>query len=557
METNIVEVENFVQQSEERRGSAFTQEVKRYLERYPNTQYVDVLLTDLNGCFRGKRIPVSSLKKLEKGCYFPASVFAMDILGNVVEEAGLGQGEAAIMAINSPLNIAAQPGKTRLRKSLKLWQVVMMGLAYLTPMTVFDTFGIVSGISDGHVPASYLLALAGVLFTAISYGKLVRQFPEAGSAYTYAQKSINPHVGFMVGWSSLLDYLFLPMINVLLAKIYLSALFPEVPPWVWVVTFVAILTAANLKSVNLVANFNTLFVLVQISIMVVFIFLVVQGLHKGEGVGTVWSLQPFISENAHLIPIITGATIVCFSFLGFDAVTTLSEETPDAARVIPKAIFLTAVYGGVIFIAASFFMQLFFPDISRFKDPDAALPEIALYVGGKLFQSIFLCTTFVNTLASGLASHASVSRLLYVMGRDNVFPERVFGYVHPKWRTPALNVIMVGIVALSALFFDLVTATALINFGALVAFTFVNLSVFNHFWRRKGMNKSWKDHFHYLLMPLVGALTVGVLWVNLESTSLTLGLVWASLGGAYLWYLIRRYRKVPLYDGDRTPVSET
>lgn len=461
------------------------------------------------------------------------------------------------MAINSPLNIAAQPGKTRLRKSLKLWQVVMMGLAYLTPMTVFDTFGIVSGISDGHVPASYLLALAGVLFTAINYGKLVRQFPEAGSAYTYAQKSINPHVGFMVGWSSLLDYLFLPMINVLLAKIYLSALFPEVPPWVWVVTFVAILTAANLKSVNLVANFNTLFVLVQISIMVVFIFLVVQGLHKGEGVGTVWSLQPFISENAHLIPIITGATIVCFSFLGFDAVTTLSEETPDAARVIPKAIFLTAVYGGVIFIAASFFMQLFFPDISRFKDPDAALPEIALYVGGKLFQSIFLCTTFVNTLASGLALHASVSRLLYVMGRDNVFPERVFGYVHPKWRTPALNVIMVGIVALSALFFDLVTATALINFGALVAFTFVNLSVFNHFWRRKGMNKSWKDHFHYLLMPLVGALTVGVLWVNLESTSLTLGLVWASLGGAYLWYLIRRYRKVPLYDGDRTPVSET
>jgi putrescine importer len=165
----------------------------------------------------------------------------------------------------------------------------------------------------------------------------------------------------MVGWSSLLDYLFLPMINVLLAKIYLSALFPEVPPWIWVVGFVAILTAANLKSVNLVANFNTLFVLVQIAIMVVFIFLVVQGLHKGEGVGTVWSLQPFISQNAHLIPIITGATIVCFSFLGFDAVTTLSEETPDAARTIPKAIFLTAVYGGIIFIVASSLCSSFSP----------------------------------------------------------------------------------------------------------------------------------------------------------------------------------------------------
>ncbi|WP_149806201.1 amino acid permease, partial [Salmonella enterica] len=135
--------------------------------------------------------------------------------------------------------------------------------------------------------------------------------------------------------------------------------------------------------------------------------------HKGEGTGTIWSVQPFVSENAQLLPIITGATIVCFSFLGFDAVTTLSEETPDAGKTIPRAIFLTARCGGVIFIAASFFIQLLFPTMGRFKEPDAALPEIALYVGGKLFQSVFLCCTFVNALASGLASHASVSRLLY------------------------------------------------------------------------------------------------------------------------------------------------
>jgi len=436
-------------------------------------------------------------------------------------------------------------GKPQLRKSLKLWQVVMMGLAYLTPMTVFDTFGIVSGLTDGHVPTSYLLALAGVLFTAISYGKLVRQFPTAGSAYTYAQKAINPHVGFLVGWSSLLDYLFLPMINTLLAKIYLTALFPEVPPWVWVVGFVILITAITLKSVNLVANFNTLFVLAQVAIILVFIYLVVRGLHNGEGMGTVWSLRPFLSENAHLLPIITGATILCFSFLGFDAVTTLCEETPDAAKVIPRAIFLTALYGGVIFISVSFFIQLFFPSIQRFHQPDAALPEIALYVGGKLFQSIFLCVTFINTLASGLASHASVSRLLYVMGRDNVFPEKFFGYIHPKWRTPALNVLMVGVVALSALSFDLVTATALINFGALVAFTFVNLSVISHFFIREGRNKSWKDRFNFLFLPLVGALTVGVLWLNLEKSSLTMGLIWATLGFGYLAWLTRRFRQPP------------
>ena len=233
--------------------------------------------------------------------------------------------------------MANPPSSTpvQLRRVLGLPALVFFGLVYMVPLTIFTTYGIVTELTGGRTAGAYIVTLVAMLFTATSYSFMVKRFPVAGSAYSYTNMAFGPNVGFLAGWSLLLDYLFLPMINVLLAKIYLSALFPEVPPWVWVVTFVAILTAANLKSVNLVANFNTLFVLVQISIMVVFVILVVQGLHKGEGVGTVWSLQPFISQNAHLIPIITGATIVCFSFLGFDAVTTLSEETKsDRSHVV-------------------------------------------------------------------------------------------------------------------------------------------------------------------------------------------------------------------------------
>lgn len=432
-----------------------------------------------------------------------------------------------------------------LKRSLKLWQIVMMGLAYMTPMVVFDTFGIVSGVTKGHVPTAYIIALIGMLFTAVSYGKLVKVFPEAGSAYTYTQKAINGHLGFLVGWSSLLDYLFLPMVNALLTKLYLNALFPSVPDYIWVLVFVGIVTFLNLKSVNILANFNTLFVLIQIMIMVVFIILAVRGLNHGEGTGTVFSFQPFFSEGMNISLIITGATILCFSFLGFDAVTTLSEETPNPEKTIPKAIMLTALWGGVIFITSSFFIQLFFPTISRFHNPDAALPEIALYVGGKLFQSIFLCTTFVNTLASGLASHASISRLLYVMGRDNVFPEKWFGYIHPKWRTPTFNVLLVGVISLSACFFDLVTATSLINFGALMAFTFVNLSVINHFAFRKKLHRTPKGFIDYVVIPLIGAGTVGVLWINLEKSSLIMGLAWFAIGFTYLLYLTKAFRSLP------------
>jgi putrescine importer len=433
----------------------------------------------------------------------------------------------------------------KLKRSLKLWQVVIMGLAYMTPMVVFDTFGIVSGETNGHVPAAYVIALIGMLFTAVSYGKLVRVFPQAGSAYTYTQKAMNRHLGFLVGWSSLLDYLFLPMVNALLTKLYLNALFPSVPDFIWVLLFVGIVTLLNLRSVNALANFNTLFVLVQILIMVVFIILVIKGLNAGEGTGTVFSMQPFFVEGMNIPILITGATILCFSFLGFDAVTTLSEETPNPEKTIPKAILLTALWGGVIFITTSFFIQSFFPDNSRFIESEAALPEIALYVGGKLFQSIFLCTTFVNTLASGLASHASVSRLLYVMGRDKVFPEKWFGYVHPKWRTPAINVLIVGVISLSAWFFDLVTATSLINFGALMAFTFVNLSVISHFAVREKMHRTPKGFFDYVIMPLIGAGLVGVLWINLELSSLIMGASWFLIGLAYLVFLTKAFKVAP------------
>ncbi|QTO55369.1 APC family permease [Duffyella gerundensis] len=443
---------------------------------------------------------------------------------------------------------SAAPQGAHLKKTLTLLPVVMIGLAYMQPMTLFDTFGIVSGLTDGHVATAYAFALIAILFTAVSYGKLVRRFPSAGSAYTYAQKSISPHVGFMVGWSSLLDYLIMPMINILLAKIYFEALVPAVPSWIFVVALVGFMTLSNLKGIKTVANFNSVIVVLQVAVMIALMVMVVYGVAHGEGAGTLVSSRPFWSEDAHVVPMITGATILCFSFLGFDGISSLSEETKDAERTIPRAIFLTALFGGVIFIVVSYFLQLYFPDITRFKDPDASQPEIMLYVAGRTFQFGILIFSCVTVLASGMAAHAGVSRLMYVMGRDGVFPERFFGYISPKWHTPTFNVILVGLVALSAIWFDLVTATALINFGALVAFTFVNLSVISQFWIREKRNKTLKDHFQFLVLPLMGALTVGALWVNLEESSMVLGLVWATLGIIYLAFVTRSFRNpVPQY----------
>lgn len=426
-------------------------------------------------------------------------------------------------------------------KTLTLMPIVMIGLAYIQPMTLFDTFGIVSQITSGHVPSAYALALLGILFTAFSYGKLVVRFPSAGSAYTYAQRTLSPTIGFMVGWSSLLDYLFMPMINILLAKIYFEAIVPSIPSWIFVVLLTLFMIGCNLRSLKLVAGFNGTIVCIQMGVVAVIIGLISYALIEQGGTPSLWSMKPFWDQNAAVVPMMAGAAILCFSFLGFDGLSQLTEETVDAKKTMPKAIFLTALLGGIVFIVASYFLQRYFPDISRFKDPEASQPEIMLYVAGPVFQSVILVFSSLTVLASGMAAHAGVSRLMYVMGRDGVLPKRFFARLHPTWHTPVFNIVLAGVLCLFAIKMDLVLATALINFGALVAFTFVNVCVIAEFFVREGRHRTFSDVFHYLVLPLCGCASVGVLWIHLETTAMALGLTWAAVGLAYLGFVTKGF----------------
>ncbi|MGO0061805.1 APC family permease [Brevibacillus fluminis] len=433
---------------------------------------------------------------------------------------------------------------TSLKRSLKLSHVVILGLGYMTPMTVFDTFGIVSTETGGHVPTAYLLALVAMLFTASSYGKMVKEFPVAGSAYSYTRKTINPHVGFLVGWLAMLDYLFLPMINVLLTKIYGSAAFPDVPGWMWIVGATLILTIINILGANTTANFNSLLVLFQVCVTGIFVILAYRAISGGLGTGHVVTAAPFVSPTMSFATLMTGASILCFSFLGFDAVSTYTEEAIEPKKTIPRGIFLTALIGGLIFITASYFGTAAFPDVSIFNDPEAPSPEIAAALGGAFFKALFLAGALVGTVASGLASHTSASRLLYAMGREHVLPGKLFGYVSPRFRTPVINIIVIGIFCLSALVLELEQAISFINFGALTAFTFVNLSVIAHFIIRKKMRGA-KAMFRYLLSPLIGASFVGYLWYNLDLHSITLGLIWAAIGILYLVISTKGFKAKP------------
>ncbi|ENU31181.1 APC family permease [Acinetobacter sp. 2JN-4] len=457
-------------------------------------------------------------------------------------------------------NISGTQSAAKLQKTLGLWHVIIIGLAYIQPMTLFDTFGLVSEASNHHVPTSYIFALVAILLTSISYGHMIRRYPSSGSAYTYAQKSIHPNVGFMVGWSSWLDYLLSPMVNIILAGIYLTALFPSVNHWVWVILLTAFMTGVNLRGVRFVANFNSWIVLVQLIVIGTFTYLVYSKLQMGvnadgpitaETQYQLWSLEPFWNELTSVGALVTGATLLCFSFTGFDSLSSLAEETKDTEKTLPKAIFLTALFAGVIFIISTYFIQLYFPGnpSSYFKDIAETQPEILLLVGGSLFQSYVLAFAIVTVMASGISAHAGVSRLMYVMGRDGIINKKIFGHISPKSFTPSYNIVIVGIVALSAGFMKLDTVISLISFGALTAFTFVNLSVISRYALRDGRTKNIKDIIYYVVVPLCGFISIFALWLEIEETALKYGLWWAMFGVLYLGYKTKGFKyNAPQYN---------
>ena len=426
----------------------------------------------------------------------------------------------------------------KLKRTLTMWPMAMLGLGYLTPAVVFDTFGIALRDTKGHVPTAYALTLFAMIFTAISYGKMVQAYSHAGSSYSYTLKTLGANAGFMVGWLSLLDYLLLPLINVLLAQQYLEVMFPLLPSWIWVLGVSLIVTIINICGIQSTSFMNSIFVYFQLSIVLAFIVLCIKEVNGGMGVGNVISLQPFYNNNFEPRAIIHGATILCFSFLGFDAVSNYAEEAIDPKRDVPKAIILTAVLGGGLFIVASYFTQLAFPTTELFSEiENSTAADISYHVGGRIFQLFFLAASFCGVFASGIVSHASVSRLLYAMGRDKILPSSFFAHLSHRFHTPIYNIIFVGIICLGAFLFTVETAIHFISFGSLVAFSFVNISVIFHYAIKNKFTNTFKELIFNVISPVIGLLFICVLWAHLQPTALILSSGWGILGIIYLFLL--------------------
>ena len=430
----------------------------------------------------------------------------------------------------------------RLQRTLSLGSVVLFGIAYMTPIIVLGTFGILAQSTQGMVPASYLAALVAMFFTALSYGRMASAFPVAGSAYSYVRKAINPKLGFIAGWAVLLDYLFLPMAIWLIGAAYLGSAFPAVPQPVWVLAFIVVTSLINIIGLKLANTVNALLMVVQFLVLAAFVALCIHYI-GGDASKPLWTMAPFFNGDMQMPLIMSGAAIACYSFLGFDAVSTLTEETKDPRRTIPRAIMLITLIGGLIFIGTSYFVQLAHPSF-QFASVDSAAYEIARNIGGDVFVSIFMVGLVVGQFASGLSAQASGSRLLYAMARDGVLPKRFFGQLSERFGTPINSILLCAVVALMALKMDVATSTSFINFGAFLAFSLVNLSVIFHYWIG-GQKRGLRELVLFLICPLIGLVADLWLMVSLDKLAIMLGISWLAVGCIYLAWLTGGFRRQP------------
>ena len=436
------------------------------------------------------------------------------------------------------------PDEGHLKRALGLPSLVLFGLVYMVPLTVFTTYGIVTETSGGRLPLAYIVTLIAMVFTALSYARMAAAIPVAGSAYTYTQRTFGAPVGFLAGWSLLLDYLFLPMLNYLVIGLYLNAAVPALPEWVIVLIAIAVVTVLNIVGIVSVARANFLIIAIQTIFIVTFLVLAVVTI---SGYGTVDLMAPFTGDGSAggMSPILAGAAILCLSFLGFDAVSTLSEEARDARRTVPQAIMIATIVSGLIFIVLSYASQVVFPS-NEFADVDSGSLDVMVAAGGQFLSTFFTAAYVAGALGSALTSQASVARILFAMGRDGILPRRVFGHVSPRFSTPVYAIGVVSVISLLAIVIDLATLASLVSFGALVAFSVVNLSVIKHYF------VDLRDRSNVvlnLIAPAIGFLLTAWLWTSLSGMTLVIGLIWLAIGFVWLLVVTRGFqRPTPVLD---------
>ena len=440
--------------------------------------------------------------------------------------------------------MSAEPS---LKRSLGLWDLILYGIIVIQPTAPMPNYGVFTNAGGGHVVTAILIAMVAMGFTAVSYGRMARVYPSAGSAYTYVGRELHPALGYVTGWCITLDYILNPLIcTIWCAKAMAdllsgTALALPYPGLVWPVFFALFFTALNLRGVQSSARINRVLCAVMGAVVLVFFWYTLRYVLDLPQYPDAYFLRPFYDpETFSLSGVFHGTSVAVLTYIGFDGISTLSEEVENPRRNILLATVLVCLLAGLLSALEVYGAQLlsaqsFFPD----DEIEIAFIRVSAIAGGPMLAKLISLTLLIATIGSGMASQLGAARLLYGMGRSDAIPRRFFGAIHPVTRIPANNVLFVGaLVLIGAFLITYDDGAELLNFGALIAFMGVNLASFTHYVLRQG-----ERTISQIAVPLLGFAICLFIWAHLSNLALIAGAAWMGSGIAYGAWRTRGFRE--------------
>lgn len=429
----------------------------------------------------------------------------------------------------------------QLVRVLKLRDLVFYGCVMMTLTAPWAVFGQVENASGGMTPLVYLVGSVAMLFTALSYRQMSIEFPMGGSVYTYVQHGINPHVGFIAGWMILLDYIFVPALLYRMVSSIGEETF-TIPYWVWILIFIGVDVAINVSGVKYTAHADLILFYTQLAALIVFMIGAVIFIAHGHAD---FSVKPIYQPGKVNLQFIASAcTIAALSFLGFDGISTLAEESVNPKRDVGRATIVALMICGFLFILQTYLACCVLPDWKT-TDPVTGFFDAATVAVGPWFNLFMVIITLLSAgIANTMVAQSSAARLLCIMGRDNVIP-RFFGKIHPKFKTPYASIYSLALFSLViSLLVPVNTLIRLVNFGAISSFAMLNVAVVYYFFIKK------KDHsasgfFNHLILPLIGLIILIYIFTGFDKICYIIGISWLIIGIIIGYIKSNGYKEVP------------
>jgi putrescine importer len=461
---------------------------------------------------------------------------------------------------------ASAPASPGLKRSLTLWGLILYGIIVIQPVAPMSPFGAVSNRAQGHVVTAMLLAMVAMACTAFAYGRMARVYPSAGSAYTYVSREIHPVPGYLTGWAMAMDYVLNPLIcTIVCSKLMLNYL-QFVPYEVWCIVFASAFVGLNLVGIKTNAKINALLAGLMGAVIVWILIAAVRYVMGLPAYPESFFTRPFYDPATFSMGTLLGGTsIAVLTYIGFDGISTLSEEVENPRRNVLLATVLTCLIVGGIAVLLCYAAQLAWLPATTFPPEiiESAYVHASGKMGGPLLFAVVNATLLVATIGSGMAALLGAARLLYGMGRDNAIPRRFFGFVNGRG-VPRNNVLLIGAIALTGALLaspalnvavnaafgrqditlmSFTRAVELLNFGALIAFMGVNVAAFvRYVVREKDFSLSM------IIPPIIGFGLCFYLWISLGTIALIWGFVWSAIGMAYGLYVKATSGKMTLGD---------